>query len=450
MQDIIPPKKRKSIRDIPLPDGKVRITHRENDVRQPEFSERKPIDEVIEARTFEHTSSDVEDYEDVQINRNRENTKTSRRSRIDGDAPRSKKKFILIATLAFALIFTIFLVSRESAKVYVFAKELTQSTNTSIEMGYEPVKISLEKTVSVKATGEEQVTEKSKGRITIYNEYEETEQRLLKETRFESPQGLIFRIPSSVVVPGLTRDDKGNVIPGKLEVEVVADKAGEEYNIAPTRFTIPGFKDLPQYDSFYAISENPTDGGFDGVRKVVSETDREEAERGLKAQLKEELVSQAVSKTTDQNLVLATDSMITYEILGDKVNGNNVTISARGTIDATSFNAQEFSNLVAKSVIPNFSDVENVEIKNIKDLSIGVSKKENSTASLDISGNISFLWKNDQESLKKVLAGTDKNSIKETVEMFPGITKISTEISPFWSSKIPENIEKIKIIDSKN
>lgn len=446
MQDIIPPKKR-SIRDIPLPESKNKIVSDfEQPYQRPVVHQRREVQqEVREVREEIETEEDFEEFEQP----------VPQYSRRQESAPRkkiSKRKIVITSILAFAFIFVVLLVSRQGAKVYIYAKEMTQSSSISIGLNYTPSEMSSEKTVSVKATGEEQVTEKSKGRITIYNEYEEEEQRLLKNTRFESTGGLIFRIPDSVVVPGLKRDDKGNVIPGKLEVEVLADQAGEEYNIAPGRFTVPGFKDLPQYNSFYAISEKPTEGGFDGIRKVISQSDRQTTENTLKAQLKDELIKASRDKTNEETLVLADESMIIYEILGDKVDGDNVSISARGTIKAASFNFSDFSNSVARALIPQFSDKENVIIKNIDDLNISVSKSDNqeNKANIDISGGIEFLWKNDHESLKETLAGTNKNDINKTIEMFPGIEKVSAEISPFWKKVFPEDASKIKIIDSKN
>lgn len=449
MQDIIPPKKR-SIRDIPLPDGKLPAR---SDIR-PEEKSRMPRKEV---REIHRNYSPEPEYEETISSEENESEFVSNhppvRSRSDRLSSRQtfgKKKIAFFSVLIFAFIFVVFLVSRESAKVYIYAKEMSQTANVSLSLNYTPLELSLEKAVSVKATGEEQVTQKATGKITIYNEYEEEEQRLLKETRFESPNGLIYRIPTSVVVPGLTRDSSGNVIPGKLQVEVVADQAGEEYNISAGKFTVPGFKDLPQYNSFYAISENPMEGGFDGIRKVISESDREQAESSLKSQIKDELIKMAQSKTTEDSLVLANESMIVYEILGDKFDGNNVSVTARGTIKAVTFNSKEFSNSVARSLFP-VTDEENVSINNIQDLDITVSRtEENNRATVDVSGNIGFLWINDVELLKEKLAGTEKDTIDDTVQMFPGVDKISAEISPFWSNKIPEDVSKIKIIDSKN
>ncbi len=457
MQDIIPPKKR-SIRDIPLPEGKNRIVEDyEKPIKKPtKISQEEDVEfikpqsrEVNEIkRNFVREEVDNEDEGDEEEFEPVRERKTSNRS----SKKISKKKAVLFSVLAFAFVFVLLIVSREGAKVYVYAKEVTQSTNLSIGLDYTPLELSSEKSVSIKATGEEKVTEKAKGRITIYNEYEEEDQRLLKDTRFESPQGLIYRIPSSVVVPGLKRDEKGNVVPGKIEVEVVAGEVGEKYNVGASKFTVPGFKDLPQYSSFYAQSTNSIEGGFDGVRKVISDSDRQDAEKTIKNQLKEELINTAKSKTTAENLVLADESMIVYEILGDKVDGDNVSITARGKISAASFNFVEFSNSIAKSLIPTFSDTENVVIKNINDLNISLSKSpiEETKVNLDLAGSVEFVWKNNPTELAEILSGTDKTKINEKMEMFPGIEKISAEVSPFWKKTFPEDPSRIKIIDSKN
>ncbi len=446
MQDIIPPQKRKSIRDIPLPDGKQRQPQTQPQPHTISIERREEPKKVVAEEVFKIRKT----YEEPVLE---EEEEPKRHFKEIGSRKRGgSKKTLIISTLVIVLVLSGIFVSRSGAKVYVYAKELSQSSNVSVEnIPYTTVEITSEKTVSIKATGEEKVTEKAKGKITIYNEYEETEQRLLKNTRFESPNGLIYRIPSSVIVPGSKRDDKGNVVAGKLEVEIVADEVGEKYNIGASKFTVPGFKDLPQFESFYAKSEGDIAGGFDGIRKVISESDRQESETLLKNQLKEALLTEAKSKTTPENLVLADESMILYEILSDKVEGNNVSISAKGTIKATSFDYQNFSNTIAKSSITQFSEFENVVITNIDKLNISVSKQENdSTAKIELSGSIDFLWKNNEEELKRAIAGTDKNSIKDTVELFPGITKISSEVRPMWKKTFPEDVSKIEIIDSKN
>lgn len=428
MQQDIVPQKRKSIRDIPIPDGRSTNNFR---------SYQKDINLDIKQEKREFIT---------------EKNMTEKENVIRGDYKRSNKKIIFISLIAIILIGSFIFYSRSYANIYIQTKEMSVNTNSTISVPFSNVELSVEKNVSIKATGEEKVTEKAKGKITIYNEYEEEDQRLLKETRFESSNGLIYRIPTSVVVPGLKRDEKGNIIAGKLEVEVVADQAGEKYNIGAGKFTVPGFKDLPQYNSFYAVSNSSMTGGFDGIRKVISETDRENAEKDLKNQIKTQLISDAKAKSNETDVVIADESMITYEILGDKINGNDVVVSAKGTIKAMSINANALGNSVAAATISNFTTNENVIISNIDKIKITLKENTESSnnANLEVSGNIDFRWQNNYEAFKQAVAGVSKNDLNTVVEQFPGITSIRTEVRPVWSGSFPENIEKINIIDEEN
>jgi len=94
----------------------------------------------------------------------------------------------------------------------------------------------------VQSTSEDTVKEKASGQITVFNDFNENTQRLIKNTRFETSEGLIYRIQNSVVVPGQTVDSSGKTVPGSIVVTVYSDQPGEKYNIGLTDFTIPGFK----------------------------------------------------------------------------------------------------------------------------------------------------------------------------------------------------------------
>src|SRR3989344_2103715 len=78
-------------------------------------------------------------------------------------------------------------------------------------------------------TTTKEVAQKAKGRITIYNK-STTPQRLVATTRFETPKGLIFRIPATLTVAASS----------SIESAVYADRPGTDYNIGATTFTVPG------------------------------------------------------------------------------------------------------------------------------------------------------------------------------------------------------------------
>src|SRR3990167_860975 len=89
------------------------------------------------------------------------------------------------------------------------------------------------------ASGQQMVVKKTRGEITVYNNYNSEPQNLITTTRFESAKGFIFRIQRSITVPG-TRLINGKTTPGSVRVEIIADKPDEEYNIPAGKFTIPG------------------------------------------------------------------------------------------------------------------------------------------------------------------------------------------------------------------
>ncbi len=100
----------------------------------------------------------------------------------------------------------------------------------------------------VKASGQVNVKEQATGKLEISKSTPGAE-RLIKNTRFRTPDGLVFRIKESVVVPGAIKDSSGKMIPGTIQAEVFADEVGDKYNVpAGKTFDVPGFQEsnLPE------------------------------------------------------------------------------------------------------------------------------------------------------------------------------------------------------------
>ena len=178
---------------------------------------------------------------------------------------------ILVLFFGFSLLFS-------GAKLVVIPKQRSVLVDATFEafktprvgaLGYEIMTIEIEGTNEVYANTEEFVEEKASGKITIYNNFNTSKQRLIKNTRFETPEGLIYRINESTVVPGQRIENK-KVVPGSVEVVVYADEVGEKYNMGLGDFTIPWFKGDPRFDDFYARSKTEMTGGFVGEKKIVS------------------------------------------------------------------------------------------------------------------------------------------------------------------------------------
>jgi len=183
---------------------------------------------------------------------------------IDGRAAKKKRviTIFIVAVLILGFGFLISaLISGADVTVYPKFKDATvQATFSAVkdpqvgELSYELLTLEADGERQVSATGEEQVSERATGNILIYNAFSTSPQRLIKNTRFESPDGLIYRINESVEVPGMVEDDDGSPVPGVITAKVFADGTGEQYNISPVRFTVPGLAGSDQFDTMYAES----------------------------------------------------------------------------------------------------------------------------------------------------------------------------------------------------
>lgn len=145
------------------------------------------------------------------------------------------------------------------------------------------------------SSGKELRQDRARGTVRISNEFSSAPQVLVANTRLQDSSGKIFRLREQIIVPGAEVSD-GKVVPTSIPVEVVADAAGEEYNIGPTEFRIPGFRGTPKYQGFYAKSEQPFEGGFRGEARVISADDLTPATEDLTRRLYEELEGELEAK----------------------------------------------------------------------------------------------------------------------------------------------------------
>src|SRR3989344_3845280 len=118
----------------------------------------------------------------------------------------------------------------------------------------------------VESQGTVHSEDKASGIITVYNDYQTTSFKLIKNTRFQSESGLIFRTPADIVIPG-----KKGTTPGQVSVTVIADQPGEQYNVAAGKFTVPGLKTSAAiYPHIYGKSTSAMSGGFVGDKPGVA------------------------------------------------------------------------------------------------------------------------------------------------------------------------------------
>lgn len=292
------------------------------------------------------------------------------------------------------------------------------------------------------------VESKAGGSVTIYNNYSESPQKLIKNTRFETVDGKIFRVGSSVVVPGKTSNG-----PGSIKAEVSADSVGSQYNIAPTKFTIPGFKNTARYDAFYAESKDYMKGGSSGNVDAVAVEDIDKARDDLENKLKNNLESEAVLVKKDG--FFGVFKSITYDVIDNRddllvgiTNDYKISVNAKVLFVRES----AIANSLAYKQIPNFNG-EKVRLKDFNNINILLNNDSGlfatSSVSISVEGDNYLIYEIDQNDLKKDMATRSKNDFVDILKPYKEqIYSAKSSIFPSWLQKFPANINKIKIEES--
>lgn len=317
----------------------------------------------------------------------------------------------------------------------------------------------IEKSKEIPATREEEVFKKAEGPVVIYNSYSSTSQRLIKNTRFESPAGKIYRLTQSVVVPG-TQIKNNETEPGAIEAIVVADSPGQEYDIENSDFSIPGFKGDPRYGKFYARSKPnaPIDGGFSGKKKIADEKDILAARNDLKNLIREELIKNALAQKPADYVMY--DDGIFFDFEDGDVSSNKniilkdtVSITESGSANIIIFNNKELSNLIAKRGVSDW-DNSDIFIPEIDKLDFKIKNREKfdvsqaSSTSFNLSGKVKIIWLIDKEALKSKIRGAKKSLFQAVLADFKNLENADATVRPFWTNKFPENIDKIEVLEN--
>lgn len=431
LQDVIPSSHKRSIRDIPLPTHK----NSEPSIKKPIRQKIKEVQEEYDEPLMSSKEEEKEEYEEEVYTEIK--PKVSKKKK-QGSV--SKKLFVGVL-VGFILFLGIF-ISRTNATITITPKKITQDINIVIPLDTSntlatKTQISKSASKTLPATGEQQVEKQASGKIKIINKHKEVSQELVKNTRFQTPNGLIYRIQESIEIPGYTMNGS-TLVPGTLEVEVFADSAGEEYNVSNVKFTIPGFSGKEQFDKITAESVGEISGGSIGVRKVVSEEAKEQVQKDLEAQLKTEIESTKNEST--EYVIVSNLETLSYGEIQDKVEGDSVVLSLTAKVDAYSFVKKDFSNFVGQNSIQGASTTDLFSV-NTTNLLFGIDKEE-----IRVTGSTLITYITDIEKLKKDFSGKKRSAASSIIDSYNSLEGAVATLKPFWKSKFPSDPSKIEVI----
>lgn len=316
----------------------------------------------------------------------------------------------------------------------------------------ERIELSDSGTQTFPASGTADVKAKAKGVISIYNAFNASPQPLVANTRFEAPDGKIYRLREAVVVPAAVSEN-GSLSPRSIDATVFADQPGPEYNRGLTDFTIPGFKDSPRYAGFYARSKTPLEGGHIGSATVVTKEDIDKAHEALESLVRSRLM-ESLKKSVPEGFVLLDDAI---EITSDsrefsreaeevaKEFSASIALRARSLV----FKQSALQELFAKEA---GLDSSLVFLRNPDEIMLAVDRRnmDNGTLFLQAKGTGVFVWNLDVGKLAGELAAAQNPGMFAAIfQQYPAIDNAEVRFVPSWMHVVPHNPARIQIVADK-
>lgn len=306
--------------------------------------------------------------------------------------------------------------------------------------------IHVQEAITVPKRSVKKVFRKAEGDVVIYNNFSEQPQKFVKGTRISTTDGKIFRTTGDVVIPG-----KSGSTPGQVNAHVQADVDGVEYNIGPTKFTIPGLKATPKFKDFYAESSKTMTGGASGNSNEVSDADLQKAIQDMRAKLVESAQSQIGVNVPDgftynkDALILSTNKM---SKTGE--DDSTATYSQEATATTMFFKRDEIVKRILEKQYANTMSKPIVKVLDTSKLVIGISNQsdavnEGNPVTLTVTGPAPAVFYPNKQEILEYYAGRPVSEFNDITKHFQFIDSAKRVIYPFWNTHFPSNISKITV-----
>ncbi len=309
------------------------------------------------------------------------------------------------------------------------------------------------------------------GKIKILNT-SPTEWPLVPKTRFQTADGLVYRIDRQVIVPGGSPSK-----PGELELTVMADPldafnqpVGSKGNIkGEVKFFLPALSSENQ-KKLYAVSAGDFSGGVTNIVKFISKEDVDAANAKMESDLRASADAELQAVITKRN---------------DSQKTNLVLLNGKGLVDYGTPKIQIPKNLAGQK-LESFDVKGTIVVSGIaynKDDMLGILKREiqlkkNPEKSLAHIDEASFTYKlvdydksaqkvtitatiqgieefeispkkeNGDRLIKKIkesIVGKDVGVARDFIQNLPEIQKVEIQTWPAWAPTLPSVPDNIKV-----
>ncbi len=350
-----------------------------------------------------------------------------------------------------------FVIVPKIVPISVNSTYIAQNISSKDSLTYELAVVKGGESVSVIASDGPKISTSAKGKVTLHNSYSDKSQRLIAGTRLSDVTGRIYRLTSSVVIPGYTSSG-GKTIPGSIVTSITADQPGDSYNITKSDIVsdlkIVAYKGTSKYENMYGRLATDIIGGFVGVQKMVTPTTLASTTARLQSKITASLIEE-ISRTIPEGYIFYSGAYVTSfgtpTVSG--IDSKSATVTLQGNVYGILFKRIDLIKRVAGDQALSTFDTFAYDTPGLESLDFSIANQKDfsptkkNTLIIKLKGDFMFVGSVPVEELKSKFAGL---SLTETETVLRGykpvieIEKSSGEITPPWS-KVPSNPNKISI-----
>lgn len=308
---------------------------------------------------------------------------------------------------------------------------------------------------NVPAASGPQVSTKAQGKVTLYNSYSSQAQRLIAGTRLANDSGKIYRLTSSIVIPGYSQNG-GAISAGTVSAAIQADLPGDSYNISrsdsPSDFKIVAYKDTAKYDSIFGRIASDVSGGFVGTKKTVSPALLASTTARLKAELTASLAAQAKAAVPPGYIMYDKAYVTSFSAPSTVSAGtDSAKVTIQGTIYGILFKRSDLiARIAGPQAISSFGTFD-YSAPGLETLTFSIanptdfSPEKKSVLITRLKGDLKLVGTVPVEELKHKFAGATLAQTQDILKPYAAVVESgSGELIPSWT-RVPTDLSRIII-----
>lgn len=370
------------------------------------------------------------------------------------------KKIAFLGILIIAIYFISAQFSRATIYITPAYKEISFDNRIIAleDVKYEAAIEKFSEKATVKVAGTKKIDQKATGKIILYNNYSSASQKLVKNTRLEIPEGLIYFLSNDVTIPGM-KTVSGKKVAGSVEASVIASQSGEKYNAGMKDFSLVAYKGTDRYSLIYGRSKTALTGGYSGTIPDINETDLALTIKSLKKIITESVDSRyttlALKKKDDERfkntpyIYIPRSYLITYsepkQVLSK--DGKSAEITLEANVIGVIFDRQNLTNYLTTSTDEKSYSIDYDKVNLSVSASTTATMLNTNAGSVIASGTTTMTTNIDNEKIIRSVSGLGKSQAQEVLRSLIDFSSLDIKITPFWIKTMPkiDNIE-IKLV----